>query len=75
LEALIAAARSGEHLSTRTQHHLNKLFVQTRNPLYNQKPRLTVIVGPFEIACVRDKYVVSEDRKVNWRRVIADFAA
>ena len=75
LEVLIAAARSGAGLSTRTQHDLNKLFVRTRNPLYNQKPPLTVIVGPFEIACVRDKYVVSDDRKVNWPRVIADFAA
>ena len=35
LEALITAARSGAHLSTRTQHDLNKLFVRTRNPLYN----------------------------------------
>jgi len=75
LEALIAAASSGARPSARTQRDLNKLFVRTRNPLYNEKPPLSVIVGPFEIACVRDKYVVSEDRKVNWRRVIADFAA
>jgi len=75
LEALITAARSGAHLSTRTQHDLNKLFVRTRNPLYNHKPPLTVIVGPFEIACLRDKYVVSDDGKINWPRVIADFAA
>jgi hypothetical protein len=75
LQALIVAARNGERLPREAQAGLEKLFDRTRHPRYDQKPPLSVIVGPFEIACVRDKYVVSEDRKVDWRRVITDFAA
>jgi len=75
LQALIAAAGNGERLPPKTQAGLDKLFDRTRHPRYDQKPPLSVIVGPFEIACVRDKYAVSEDRKVDWRRVITDFAA
>ena len=75
LEQLISAARTGERSPSKTRADLDKLFEKTRDPRYNQKPPLNVIVGPFEIACVRDKYVVSQDGKIDWRRVIGDFSA
>ena len=76
LKALIDAARSGERLPAKAQASLEKLFERVRDPHHKKRSMpLEVMIGPFEIACVRDKYVVSRDGRIYWRRVLRDFAS
>ena len=76
LKALIAAARSGERLHATAQTSLENLFERVRDPQHRKGSMpLETMIGPFEIACVRDKYLVSRDGNIDWRRVISDFAS
>src|SRR5262249_59492 len=76
LKALIDAARSGERLPAKAQASLEKLFERVRDPHHKKRSMpLEVMIGPFEIACVRDKYVVSPAGTIYWRRVLRDFAS
>jgi hypothetical protein len=75
LGALIDVEKSKGKLPAREEKLLEKWFNKVRDPAYNQEPPFNAVIGPFQVACLHYKYVLSGDLGINWERAIEQYAA